>query len=120
MKNNLLNIVTETLKQDDRFVSEDGILLKNIIREQANKLDEKLISLLLDNDITREKFFIKIKDVIVFDINKFSSFINNKEFLPDSYTSFTNKIGLTTEKGDFIASSNEVVLSFPFKDCVLA
>lgn len=119
MKNNLLNIVTETLKQDDRFVSEDGILLKNIIREQANKLDEKLISLLLDNDITREKFFIKIKDVIVFDINKFSSFINNKEFLPDSYTSFKNKIGLTTEKGDFIASSNEVVLSFPFKDCVL-
>lgn len=119
MKNNLLNIVTETLKQDDRFVSEDGILLKNIIREQANKLDEKLISLLLDNDITREKFFIKIKDVIVFDINKFSSFINNKEFLPDSYTSFKNKIGLTTEKGDFIASSNEVALSFPFKDCVL-
>jgi len=79
-----------------------------------------LISLLLDNETLREKFFIKIKDIIVFDNNKFSKFINNKEFLPDSYTSFKNKIGLTTEKGDFIASSNEVVLSFPFKDCVLA
>lgn len=113
-------IVSTLLQQDDRFVSEDGILLKNTIREQANKLDKKLISLLLENDVTREKFFIPINDVLVFDINKFSSFINNKEFLPDSYTSFKNKIGLTTTQWEFIASSNEVVLSFPFKDCVLA
>lgn len=113
-------IVSTLLQQDDRFVSEDGILLKNTIREQANKLDEKLISLLLENDVTREKFFIPINDVLVFDINKFSAFINNKEFLPDSYTSFKNKIGLTTTQWEFIASSNEVVLSFPFKDCVLA
>lgn len=120
MKNNLLTILTEVLQKDETFVSTDGILLKNIIRQKAENLDEKLLSILLDNEILREKFFIKIKDVIVFDINKFSSFINNKEFLPDSYTSFKNKIGLTTEKGDFIASSNEVVLNFPFKDCVLA
>jgi hypothetical protein len=38
--------------------------LKNIIREKAGNLDENLISILLDNDTTREKFFIKIKDVI--------------------------------------------------------
>ena len=120
MKNNLLTILTEVLQKDETFISSDGILLKNIIRQKAENLDENLISLLLDNEALREKFFIKIKDVIVFDINKFSSFINNKEFLPDSYTSFKNKIGLTTEKGDFIASSNEVVLNFPFKDCVLA
>ena len=104
----------------DWLISEDWILLKNTIREKAENLDENLISILLDNDTTREKFFIKIKDVIVFDNNKFIKFINNKEFLPDSYTSFKNKIGLTNEKWDFIASSNEVVLNFPFKDCVLA
>jgi DNA methylase N-4/N-6 domain protein len=72
--------------------------LKNTIRKKAENLDENLISILLDNDTTREKFFIKIKDVIVFDNNKFIKFINNKEFLPDSYTSFKNKIGLTNEK----------------------
>lgn len=43
----------------------------------------------------------------------------NKRFLPDSYTSFKNKIGLTTEDGDFISDSREVVLSWPYKDCVL-
>lgn len=58
--------------------------------------------------------------MIVFDAHKFIKLINNKEFLPDSFTSFKNKIGLTNKQGDFIASSNEVVLSFPFKDCVLA
>ncbi len=126
MQNNLLNTLIEVLKQDDRFISTDGILLKNTIREKALKLDEKLISLLLDNETLREKFFIKINvgmknfSSLVFDNNKFIKFINNKEFLPDSYTSFKNKIGLTNSSGDFIASSNEVVLSFPFKDCVLA
>lgn len=103
----------------DWLISKDWILLKNTIRKKAENLDENLISILLDNDTTREKFFIKIKDVIVFDNNKFIKFINNKEFLPDSYTSFKNKIGLTNEKWDFIGSSNEVVLNFPFKDCVL-
>jgi len=120
MQNNLLNTLIEVLKKDERFISNEWDLLKNTIREKSENLDENLISLLLDNETLREKFFIKIKDIIVFDNNKFSKFINNKEFLPDSYTSFKNKIGLTSEKGDFIASSNEVVLSFPFKDCVLA
>ena len=102
----LLDILLKVLKQDERFVSNEWILLKNTIREKAENLDSNLISLLLDNEVLREKFFLKIKDIIVFDNNKFIKFINNKAFLPDSYTSFKNKIGLTTEKGDFIASSN--------------
>jgi hypothetical protein len=48
--------------------------LKNTIREKAENLDENLISILLDNDTTREKFFIKIKDVIVFDKKVFTNF----------------------------------------------
>lgn len=39
--------------------------------------------------------------------------------MPDSYTRYKNKIGLTDGAGDFISSSDEVVLSFPYKDCVL-
>jgi adenine-specific DNA-methyltransferase len=68
----------------------------------------------------REVFFIKIKDCLVFNASKFIGFINNKEFLPDSYTAFSNTIGLVNRRGDFISDSNEVVLSFPFKDGVLA
>lgn len=116
----LQKIVIEVLRKDERFISQEWDLLKNTIREQAEKLDENLIGLLLDNEKTREVFFIKIKDVIVFDSGKFIRFVNNKEFLPDSYTSFKNKIGLTNGKSDFISSSEEIYLDFPYKDCILA
>jgi len=39
--------------------------------------------------------------------------------LPDSYTSFKNKIGLVDEKGEYISSSGDVTLVWPYKDCVL-
>jgi adenine-specific DNA-methyltransferase len=39
-------------------------------------------------------------------------------FLIDSYTKFSNKVGLTVSN-KHIQQINEVVLSFPFKDCVL-
>lgn len=45
--------------------------------------------------------------------------INNREFLPDSYTRFKNKIGLADENGDMISTSHKVELVFPYKDCVL-
>jgi hypothetical protein len=38
--------------------------------------------------------------------------------LIDSYTKFSNKVGLTVSN-KHIQQINEVVLSFPFKDCVL-
>ncbi|HEY8362523.1 MAG TPA: site-specific DNA-methyltransferase, partial [Tissierellaceae bacterium] len=45
--------------------------------------------------------------------------VDNKEFLPDSYTAFKNKIGLANEEGKYLAKSKEVVLVWPYKDCVL-
>lgn len=45
-------------------------------------------------------------------------FLNNKEFLPDSFTAYKTKIGLAT--GDkYLSENQEVVLNFPYKDCVL-
>ena len=41
-----------------------------------------------------------------------------KQFLPDSYTAFKNKIGLTVDD-EFISEKKDVVLSWPYKDCVL-
>ncbi|MCD7842448.1 MAG: site-specific DNA-methyltransferase, partial [Lachnospiraceae bacterium] len=43
----------------------------------------------------------------------------NRQFLPDSYTRFKNKIGLTDENGEIISTSGKVELVFPYKDCVL-
>jgi adenine-specific DNA-methyltransferase len=48
----------------------------------------------------------------------FIDYIDDKNFLIDSYTKFSNKVGLTLSN-KHIQQINEVVLSFPFKDCVL-
>src|SRR5699024_5129088 len=68
---------------------------------------------------TKDLFFKEIDNILVFDKIKFSWIINSKDFLPDSYTAFKNKIMLTDEYGNSIKNSSNVVLSFPFKDCVL-
>ena len=106
------------LVKDERFVSE-GKLLKNKIVESALKLDKDLIKLLLNSEKIKAHFFIEVDKTLVFDKEKFMKFIDNKEFLPDSYTSFKNKIGLTTDDGRYISKSREVVLAWPYKDCVL-
>ncbi len=115
---NLFNNLKSLLQKDERLISE-GKLLKNKIIELALKLDKELIKLLLSNRKMEEVFFIDIDGTLIFDKDKFVKFVSNKQFLPDSYTAFKNKIGLIDEKGEFISEKKEVVLSWPYKDCVL-
>ncbi len=107
----------DLLNNNKRFVS-DGKILKNKVVELALKLDKDLIKLLLSNEIIKEHFFIDVDETLIFDKEKFMKFVDNKEFLPDSYTSFKNKIGLTAN-GSYISQNKEVVLVWPYKDCIL-
>ncbi|MBQ8886147.1 MAG: site-specific DNA-methyltransferase [Candidatus Gastranaerophilales bacterium] len=112
----------DLLEQDPekRFYADNGKdLLRNKIYECAMKMDKDLIKLLLSNDRMKEKFFTDIDGTLVFDKTAFGWAINNKAFLQDSYTRFKNTIGLIDSKEQFIFSKNDVVLSFPYKDCVL-
>lgn len=114
---NILEELRHTLESDERLIIE-GQLVKNKVVELALALDAKLITLLLSNESIKKQFFKKIGDVLVFDKVAFQSFVSNKQFLPDSYTAFKNKIGLTTN-GEYITESKEVVLAWPYKDCIL-
>lgn len=114
---NLFDDLKKLLSQDNRFMVE-GSLLKNKIVELALQVDAGLMKILLSNESMKKHFFQEVEGVFVFDKIKFQKFVSNKSFLPDSYTSFKNKIGLTTDD-DFISESKEVVLSWPYKDCVL-
>lgn len=113
----LLNV----LKQDSgkRFYADNGDLLRNKVAECAMNLDNELIKLLLSNERVKNRFFTKVNDLLVFDKMAFVWAINNKAFLKDSYTRFKNNIGLVDSNEQFISSKNDVVLSFPYKDCVL-
>lgn len=114
---NLLHNLKHLLQKDERLVSE-GELLKNKIIELAFKLDKDLIKLLLSCKKMKQIFFADVDGALVFDKDKFVRFISNKQFLPDSYTAFKNKIGLTADD-EFLCEKKEVVLCWPYKDCVL-
>lgn len=118
MRNNIFKEVENTLRKDTKYVSEDGKILKAEVNSDVMTMKKSLLSLLMSNKKIKETFFEEIDEVLIFDKQKFAWFIESKEFLPDSYTAYTNKIGLTKD-GSFISKSNDVVLDFPYKDCVL-
>ena len=101
----------------------DGKLNKNRLSELARKYDAKLLSLLMSNSLVKEQFFVTIvvnsEQTYVFQLEKFLQFLNNKEFLPDSFTAYKTKIGLATPDGRYLSENHDVVLNFPYKDCVL-
>lgn len=116
---NIFEILVEVIKTDERFFSDEGTLLRNKLYESAMNMDVDLLKLLLNNDVLKKHFFKEIDGILVFDKVGFGWVINNREFLPDSYTRYKNKIGLVNNKGDYISTSNDVELVFPYKDCVL-
>lgn len=116
---NFYNEVLDVLKSDERFFSDDGQLLRNAVYEATMQMDAKLIKALYANEETRKHFFTDVDGIAVFDKVGFGWVINNREFLPDSYTRYKNKIGLVNNKDEYISASNDVELVFPYKDCVL-
>ena len=120
---NPIDVLVEKLKTDSRFVSKDGTILKNVLFDALYQNDAALIQLIREIPIFRDEYFTVLEDgTELFNHTKFGWLINNKQFLPDSYTRYANKIGLTEVNGDqecLISQNNDVVLTFPFKDCIL-
>lgn len=106
------------LKKEPNYVSDNNELKKWVVLNKAQNFDEELIELLLDDSDLKEKFFIKVKDVLIFNQNLFIQFLEQKNYLNDSYTQFKNKVGLSID-GKYLKQRNEVALVWPFKDCVL-
>jgi adenine-specific DNA-methyltransferase len=116
--NNFHEILINQLAKESSFVTDDGELKKFIIIDAAFNMNRKLIELLLEVPEIKQKFFTEISGHWVFDINLFVQYMENKNFLKDSYTRYRNKIGLNI--GDkFLNQRNEVALVWPFKDCIL-
>ena len=115
----LIDTLNSLFSSDEYFLDGEGKILKEKIKTSALKMDEHLLSLLLSNDECKNAFFKDVNGISVFDKSSFVWVLNNVEFLPSSYTSFKNKIGLVNQNGEFLTSIDDVLLSFPFKDCLL-
>lgn len=119
MQPNFFEHLEALLKTNKAYVAEDGRLLRNKVAEAAATLDPGLLRLLLSDAEAKKRFFADVDGTAVFDKTVFGWVVENRAFLPDSFTRFKNRIGLADARGEFLASSGDVVLSFPYKDCVL-
>lgn len=107
------------LLQHEGFLVE-GILNKNKLSELARKYDEKLLNILMKEEKIKNHFFSKLEEgILVFKKDVFLQFLNNKEFLPDSFTAYKTKIGLGNKDGSLLSENHDIVLNFPYKDCIL-
>ncbi|MFI3087353.1 DNA methyltransferase [Streptococcus sp. 2022WUSS037] len=108
----------QLLAQNETFMVE-GVLNKNKLAELARQYNPELLNILMSNGKISKHFFSTLDTgVLIFKKDVFLQFLNNKEFLPDSFTAYKTKIGLAT--GDkYLSENQEVVLNFPYKDCVL-
>lgn len=114
----LKQLIFKVLKADERLWNEDKTELnQTLLLDLVENIDEKVIDLLLQEKDLREKFFVKIRDVYVFKTNDFRFFMEENK-VDNSYTAYKNRIGLTDGK-KFLKDTNDVVLDFPYKDCVL-
>jgi len=111
----LLNL----LKSNDKYVNNNGQILRLNVIDDANNEEEKLLGLLLSDDKIKETFFKKVSDIYIFRKKDFIDTINSYNFMPNSYTKFCERIGLVDRTGSFLVDSNDVVLQFPHKDCYL-
>ncbi len=116
---NLFHELETLLRADSRYCMDDGTLIKNKIVSDALSLNPELLKYLLSHENLKKNFFSELDEMLIFDKVKFQQFVMNKSFLPDSYTAYKNKIGLTTDDGRFISENHEVVLAWPYKDCML-
>src|SRR5574344_382354 len=114
----LYETLEQQLKKEPNFVTDNGELKKWVVLNKAQNFDEELIGLLLDNTDLKEKFFVNVKGTLVFNQNLFVQFLEQKNYLNDSYTQYKNKVGLTID-GKYLKQRNEVALVWAFKDCIL-
>lgn len=114
----LYDILEQHLKTEGNYKSDDGELLKWVVINKAQNYDEELLELLLQNEEVKKMFFVEVNGTLVFKQNLFLQFLEQKNYLNDSYTQYKNKVGLTID-GKYLKQRNEVALVWPFKDCVL-
>jgi len=110
--------IHQILKADTRIWNQEQTELnQTLLFDLLDKIDEKIIGILLEDQEIRAKFFSKIKDVYVFKTNDFKFFLEENKIF-NSFTKYKNQIGLT-DGSRFLKDTSDVVLDFPFKDCVL-
>lgn len=116
--NSLYTEIETLLKSIPEFLTEEKELRYNKIKEMAENGDVKLLEPLMKDEKIKSTFFVSILDSFVFKTKEFKEFLDYSSS-NNSYSQYLGKkIGLYM--GDSaLTDRSEVVLNFPYKDCVL-
>ena len=117
METELIKELNGVLKAFPQFW-EGEKLHRSMVIDAINQKEPNLIKALISNDKIKSLYSTNIDGVLLFDFEKLTSLLKYKEFWNDSFTKYRNTVGLTSE-GKYLNYNSDVVLDFPFKDCVL-
>lgn len=117
MDTRLMKQIKDILKDFPHYWNGEE-LLRAVVIEDLKSYDAVLISSLLKNQKIRENYSVKAGAVTIFKVQEFIDILRYKDYWADSYTKYSNTIGLSSE-GKYLQYNTDVVLDFPYKDCVL-
>src|SRR5690625_867115 len=117
MDTTLLSQVKSVLLSFSQYWEEDTLIKSKVI-EDLRDYKEELIGSLLSNEAIKKAYTLNINGNDIFKIDEFISMLRFKSYWENSYTKYSNEIGLTSD-GKYLKYNTDVVLDFPHKDCVL-
>jgi len=92
MENYFKDKLFSLFKTDARLWNEETNEFNNtLLKDLIDKLDERILELLLSEEQIKEQLFIKVKDVYVLKQNDLKFFIDENK-LDNSYTSYRKKL----------------------------
>ena len=102
---------------DEQYVAE-GLLKKDAIIVDLDNYKPELVEKILTNAILNEAFTEDIAGATILKINDIIQMLEVDEYWSNSYTRYTNKIGLAANNR-YLDETTDVVLNFPYKDGIL-
>src|SRR5699024_6843780 len=117
METKLQQEISNVLKAFPEYWDEDT-LLKNRLIEDIRSYKEEIIVALLSNELIKDTYSLKLASSVVFKVEDFISLLRFKNYWDNSYTKYTNEIGLTSEN-KYLKYNTDVILDFPHKDSIL-
>ena len=117
METKLIAELNNVLKNFPEYWDGEKLNRSAVVQDIKQK-NTDLLKVLIHNDTIKSNYATEIEGALVFDFEGLASLIKYKDYWNDSYTNYTNQIGISNN-GRFIKNSTDLVLDFPFKDCVL-
>lgn len=117
MQTKLIKEINGILKDFSEYW-EEGTLQRTKVVNDIKERKPALIKALIKNYKIKSLYSTEIDGMLIFDFHALINLLQYKEYWADSFTKYRNRIGLTSE-GKYINYNSDIVLDFPFKDCVL-